>query len=77
VIEEPGELGPAQARNVGASPGERGSARVRRLRCVAVHHDAFTRIRAHGLCRRHQVRGESCSDRNVMTIHFPRRRMTK
>jgi hypothetical protein len=46
VIEEPGELGPAQARNVGASRAS-GDLLAFVDSDVAVHHDAFTRIRAH------------------------------
>jgi glycosyltransferase involved in cell wall biosynthesis len=46
VIEEPGELGPAKARNVGASRAS-GDLLAFVDSDVAVHHDAFTRIRAH------------------------------
>jgi GT2 family glycosyltransferase len=46
VIEEPSELGPAQARNLGASRAS-GDLLVFVDSDVAVHRDAFTRIRAH------------------------------
>jgi hypothetical protein len=46
VIEEPSELGPAQARNLGARQAN-GEVLVFVDSDVAVHADAFTRIRAH------------------------------
>ena len=46
VIEEPSELGPAQARNLGARQAS-GEVLVFVDSDVAVHTDAFTRIRAH------------------------------